>query len=75
MGDFAASSTCRNMRDRGQDDAFVQACVLRFQASTKAARGWIGPHEGVEYACKLFQDELFSEDEPLRLFPVHLNQA
>ena len=67
----AAMHTCRDMRDTGQDDAVAQAYVYRFQATTKAAQGWIGPHEGVEFACKMFQDELFHEDEPLRLIPVH----
>ena len=57
-------------RDTGQDDAFVQAFVFRFQAATKIAKGWVGPHESNAFICKTFQDELFPEQEPLRLVPV-----
>ena len=58
-------------KDSGQDDMFVQAHAFRFQAATKSAKGWVGPNEGIDFVCKTFQDELFPEQEPLRLVPVY----
>ena len=40
------------------------------QASPSCVEAWIGPHEGVQYTCRAYQDVLYAADAPTRVVPV-----
>ena len=41
------------------DDAFITATFFSFQASVMYVNAWVGPHEGIQYTCRMLQDEIY----------------
>ena len=54
----------------GDDDLFITATFFSFQASVTYVNAWVGPHEDIQYTCRMLQDEIYDAAAPARVIPV-----